>query len=224
MNKHSSRYDFNELKNYLEKKVKKCIVCNGDEFELFAKNNYLIARKCKKCNMISTNPYFNEEGVINLYSKYLSQRKKNKKKMDARNIMYKIDRDWIIKYVESGNILDVGCSGGYFLNCFDRNKFNLEGVEISKESAMTAKKSFNIDVRVGIFNKLNFDKKYDLVMMRGVIEHFIDPISEIKKASSILKKGGKFFITATPNGSSFAFEVYRGKWTLFTPDHVHFFQ
>ena len=223
MNNHSSRYNFDQLKKYLEKDIKNCICCDANDFEIFAKNKYLVARKCKKCNMISTNPYFNEEGVINLYDKYLSQRKQNKFKMDARNIMYEIDKNWIIKYVKSGDILDVGCSGGYFLSYFDKNKFNLEGVEISKEAADTAKQLYNIDVRVGIFSKLNFEKEYDLIMMRGVIEHFIDPLSEIKKATSILRKGGKLFITATPNGDSFSFEIYRDKWSLFTPDHVHFF-
>ena len=32
------------------------------------------------------------------------------------------------------------------------------------------------------------------------------------------------FITATPAGNSFAFQVYREKWGLFTPlEHIHFF-
>ena len=35
---------------------------------------------------------------------------------------------------------------------------------------------------------------------------------------------GYLFITATPVGNSFAFDVYREKWHLFTPlGHIHFF-
>jgi len=46
----------------------------------------------------------------------------------------------------------------------------------------------------------------------------------LKKCSEILKPGGILFITATPSGNSFAFNVYRHKWRLFTPyEHIHFF-
>ena len=39
-----------------------------------------------------------------------------------------------------------------------------------------------------------------------------------------MKPGGLLFITATPAGDAFAFDVYREKWHLFNPlEHLHFF-
>ena len=70
----------------------------------------------------------------------------------------------------------------------------------------------------------SFEKKFDLLIMRGVIEHISDPIEYLKKSSELVKPGGFLFITATPAGDSFAFYVYREKWHLFTPpEHLHFF-
>ena len=85
--------------------------------------------------------------------------------------------------------------------------------------------SQNIDISYQNPSSIDVGGDYDLVMMRGTIEHFLDPIAVLKKCSEILKPGGILFITATPDGNSFAFNVYRHKWRLFTPyNHIHFLQ
>ena len=37
------------------------------------------------------------------------------KKMEQRSIQYKLDVKSLLKFVNKGKILDIGCSGGYFL-------------------------------------------------------------------------------------------------------------
>jgi len=213
----------NKMSKYMELEIKPCVVCSKNEFEIFAKKDYLTARKCKACGMISVNPYFSDVGLEVLYSTYLSNRLLDKDLEKKRKIMYGIDRDWILNFIEQGNVLDVGSSAGYFLSEFDPGKFSRHGVEFSHECKSKAKELFDIPIRVGNIVEMDFDIKYDLVMLRGVIEHFNDPISVIKKISKIISKGGYLFITATPNGQAFAFDVYREKWNLFSVDHVHFF-
>lgn len=212
-----------DLKNYIEKGIRPCIVCESKDLEIFASRDYLTARICKKCGMISTNPYFNEEGISILYSNYLADRLNIEEKSRQREIMYEVDRDWILNFISSGTILDVGCSAGYFLSKFDREYFDRNGVEMSERYVELAKNNFDIPVRSGNFTSMDFDRKFDLVIMRGTIEHFVYPIQVLKKVSEITEEGGLVYICATPNGSSFAFDVYRGKWGLFSPDHVHFF-
>ena len=64
----------------------------------------------------------------------------------------------------------------------------------------------------------------DVVSMRGVIEHLIDPESVVKRLSSKLREGGHFFICATPNVDSPASLVFGTSWSQFTPPfHLHFF-
>jgi len=212
-----------ELKKHLGE-LQSCVVCSGKNLESWAKLDYLEARKCEDCGMISVNPHLNEEGLAKLYENYFSYRLDDKNSFEKRKIMYPIDRDWISKFINKGKVLDVGSSGGQFLSTFDPKKWERYGVEIDKNAAEYAKKEYSIPVRVGYFPELDFQEKFDLVMMRGVIEHFSDPISVLKKCSEVLKPGGYLFITATPAGDSFAFYIYREKWHLFTPlDHLHFF-
>lgn len=201
-----------------------CIVCGGNDFNLWAQERYLTAQKCRACGMISTNPYFTEEGLVAFYANYLDNRFQQAELMAQREKTYLIDRDWVSLFVKGGSVLDVGCSGGFFLSKFDPNIWDREGVEIAPDAAKLTQTQYNIPVHVGNIIHLDIQKKYDLIMLRGVIEHFREPIQCLKKCASLLKPGGHLFITATPAGDSFAFDVYREKWRLFTPiEHVHFF-
>ena len=213
----------NELKKYLGE-LRSCIICNGKNLEAWAKLDYLEAKKCKDCGMISVNPHLNDEGLSKVYQDYFTHRLDEKELFEKRKIMYKIDHDWITKFINHGKMLDVGCSGGQFLSVFDSKKWERQGVEIDKDAAEFAKSEYNIPVSIGYFPEISFEEKFDLVVIRGVIEHFSDPISVLKKCAEVLKPNGFLFITATPVGNSFAFDVYREKWHLFTPlAHIHFF-
>lgn len=213
----------NELEKYLGE-LKPCIICNGNNLEPWAKLDYLEAKKCRDCDMISINPHLNNDGLAKFYENYFSYRLDDKDLFEKRKMMYEIDRNWITRFIDKGIVLDVGCSGGQFLSTFNQKKWERQGVEIDKNAAEHAKKEYGIPVKVGYFPEIKFKEKFDLVMMRGVIEHFSDPISVLKKCAEVLKPGGYLFITATPAGDSFAFYVYREKWHLFTPlAHLHFF-
>ena len=174
--------------------------------------------------MISVNPHLNDEGLSKVYEDYFSHRLDAKESFEKRKIMYKIDLDWITKFIDHGKVLDVGCSGGQFLSVFDPNNWEKQGVEIDKDAAEYAQNEYDIPVKIGYFPELSFKEKFDLVTIRGVIEHFSDPISVLKKCTEVLKPNGYLLITATPVGNSFAFDVYREKWDLFDPlGHIHFF-
>jgi 2-polyprenyl-3-methyl-5-hydroxy-6-metoxy-1,4-benzoquinol methylase len=211
------------LESHLEAE-QPCIVCGSTDLTAWASDQYLTAQKCQQCGMISTNPYFSEQGIEAFYANYLDNRFQQKKLMDQREEMYLIDRDWVSLFVKGGKVLDVGCSGGFFLSKFDPAIWDRHGIEIAPDAAELAHKHYNIPVRVGNIIDLEIEDRFDLVMMRGVIEHFRNPIDCLEKCASILKPGGHLFITATPAGDAFAFDVYREKWRLFTPlEHVHFF-
>lgn len=213
----------NELKTHLEAKHA-CIVCASISFQSFAKQGYLEALKCNDCGMISVNPHFSDTGLNIFYSKYFGSRQQDNLLKQQRDITYEIDRNWLELFTNRGRILDVGCSGGFFLSKFDKERWQREGVEIGADAAAFAKKEFGIPVKTGYVADLNWDYQFDVLSMRGVIEHFRNPIEVLKKCSELIKPGGHLFITATPAGDSFAFDVYREKWRLFTPyEHIHFF-
>ena len=218
------RKDLLKFKKYLGEK-RSCIICKKKDFEIWATLDDFTAQKCKNCGMISMNPSLTQEGLLLYYSDYLTNRLTSEKTLyEQRQQAYLIDRNWILNFIDSGKVLDVGCSGGQFLSTFDNVKWSKLGVDIEQSDADFAKKNFGINIRVGDLTKLVWEEKFDLVMMRGVIEHILEPISYLKKCCELVKPGGFLYITATPMADSFAFFVYREKWIMFNPpEHLHFF-
>jgi SAM-dependent methyltransferase len=211
------------LERYLEDKHP-CIVCGIEDFSHWASKDCLHALCCNQCGMISINPHFSEEGLNVFYSNYYQNRAQNTELSIMRQDAYKLDRDWISHFTSGGKILDIGCSDGSFLSFFDTDKWVRYGIDVTEDALEVAVARHGVKTFLGKVWDSDVGQDYDLVMMRGVIEHFRDPIPVLVKCMQILKPGGLLFITATPAGDSFAFSTYREKWKLFTPyEHIHFF-
>ena len=133
----------------------------------------------------------------------------------------------LLKFADKGKILDVGCSGGYFLKNIPQS-FEKFGTELDPYVHEIAKKSLNINEKnlyLGDVLDSQFDNSYfDVITMRGVIEHVHDPVETIKKVSKLMKPGAIFYICATPNGESFVAKLFKQNWNLFHPvEHLWHF-
>ena len=92
-------------------------------------------------------------------------------------------------------ILDYGCGNGHFLKLFLGQKF---GFEYNKNANVNKKIKF-------VTNEQIIKKRFDLIIMRGVIEHIKDFKKILKILSKSLKKNGIFVILSTPNSLSYSF-------------------
>ena len=81
--------------------LKPCIICNNENFELWAKLDFFEAKKCKNCEMISVNPHPTQEGLKKYYQGYLNERLDDSYEIlnEQRKKMYLIDRDWILRFI-----------------------------------------------------------------------------------------------------------------------------
>lgn len=213
---------------YASIKRSTCIVCNEDNFELWAKTGPYEAYKCSKCKLIFMNPQLNDEGLNEYYTNYIGKRRLgNNKKMEQRAEQYLLDARLIKIFLTEGTILDVGCNGGFFLDALGEN-YKRFGTELDSEAVAYAKQNFpryGSNIFNGSLKSVKFSKnKFDLVTMRGVIEHVSNPEEIICEISRILKKNGFLYFCATPNGESFSANLYRENWNLFHPvQHIWHF-
>ena len=93
--------------------------------------------------------------------------------------------DWRLKHLYSlnvlpktGNILDIGCGKGNFLQTFNSlfPDWNLYGIESSTSSLSIAKNNLSNSIFYeGIYDKNLFDKKFDFIVALNVLEHIEDP-------------------------------------------------
>ena len=206
-----------------------CICCKSKENSIWVKffDNQVKFLKCNNCNFIWGSPICNQANLNKYYDNYINKRRLNfKKKMELRDKQYKQDVSFITKSLKNGKLLDVGCNGGFFLEKFP-NKFDKYGIDIDEKAINYGKKTFSFgkNLSCGSFLEKDYpDNFFDGVVLRGTIEHLIEPEKFISKASNLLKKGGKLFILATPNSNSISAKLFKEHWTLFHPiQHISHF-
>jgi len=206
--------------NYATIKISECIVCGQSKFEIWSESGPCTAYKCLNCKLIFMNPQFSEEGLNDYYSNNIGRRRLNNEKMKLRNEQYIIDATLIKKFLSNGKVLDVGCNGGFFLNVLGP-EYERYGTELDNKAVDYAKKNFELfgmNIINGTLHSAEFpNNHFNLVVMRGVIEHLLNPENSIREISRILKPNSYFYICATPNGESYCADLYRDNWTLFHP-------
>lgn len=106
---------------------------------------------------------------------------------------------FVERFASFGQLLDVGCSTGLFLDQARRRGFDVAGVEFSAASARFAREHFHLSVTDGDIHAIDdADGLLDIVTMFDVIEHVRDPAGDMLAAHRLLKPGG-LFILSTPN-------------------------
>ena len=214
--------EFENYINYLGP-VRNCNLCDEKNNTEWGRRGIFKLVQCSGCGLVYINPRLNQTGLDKLYSNYFQGRAGNSKLTKMRNEMYHLEVDFLLKYLtDHRTILDIGCGGGGFLQCFPDN-YNKIGTEYDATAAKETVKS-GLKCYVGDFLDLKIiEKPIDVIIFRGTIEHVIDPKSTLEKASNILSKKGLLYITSTPNLNSVCAEIYRGNWNQFGPDHIYYF-
>ena len=208
--------------------VRPCIVCGNDPRgvtrSVWATDGSFTALECGMCGMVSIEPPLTQEGLNLYYDNYIGDRIVQKAKMELRDKQYYLDLAYIEQYVSGGEVLDVGCNGGFFLDKFDQ-RFSTTGIEVDQQAVRHAREQLGLRVYNEVFGEDNLpNEHFDLVIFRGVIEHLIDPRKAVNRAFQVLKPGGKLFFCATPNLECFSAYFYREKWNVWHPiEHINIF-
>lgn len=218
----------------MEKEYISCNLCDSKDFKILYKDElgdnyptldynfsqetmktYQIV-KCKQCGLIYVNPrpkniykeYEETEDIV-----YLNSQKQRIKTAEE-------DLKKILKLKKRGDLLDIGCNIGLFMDVA-KNFFNVEGVELSKWSYNIAKKKKHKLYNKPL-NQIKFNKKYDVITLYGVIEHFENPYNELKKINDIMKDNG-LLVVYTGNVDGILPKILKKKWLWYQGMHFFFF-
>jgi SAM-dependent methyltransferase len=120
-------------------------------------------------------------------------------------------------------IVEVGCAYGYFLNLVKDKSLSHEGFDVTPDGVKFAKKELGVNASNENFLTKKFKHKVDLVCMWDVIEHVGQPQEFVKKAASILEKGGALALTTGDIGTLVP-RIRKGKWRMIhPPTHIYYF-
>jgi 2-polyprenyl-3-methyl-5-hydroxy-6-metoxy-1,4-benzoquinol methylase len=162
------------------------------------------------CGLVYLNPRWSKEDYDIFYSYYYDELYRLEAKPDYRivgviknmEIIWERIKDCIP--MSTKHILDIGCGSGHGLKLL-RDKIQgsmVYGIESSPECCETLQSEEIGGVLASTDVDSNWDdefvNKFDLIVMRHVVEHFLNPIESLKKISKTLTDDGFVYI-ATPN-------------------------
>lgn len=177
--------------------------------------------RCLDCGLVYTNPRPALWVLMGSYEEEYSEAHEEPELLRQRQVMYRLELAEILRRRHGGRLLDVGCGTGEFLSLL-RDHFEVHGTDVSRHYIEQARSLYGLThLSVGQLGEVGFDEGFfDVVQMRGVLQHVPDPLSQLREAFRITKPGGMLIISATPNIASPAARCFRGNFRLLAPDQM----
>lgn len=172
------------------------ILAEKDRYGL--KNRTVI---CRKCGLVMTNPRMTQDSYDYFYDKEYGKLYRNHDKMDEEYFMNRVEYGQggynYIKANWKGNIkdvLEIGCAAGGILYYFDFEGCNVTGCDLGSDYISYGQR-LGMDLRQCHSKELlNDGKKYDLIILNHVLEHFLNIEQELDVISKLLKEDGVLFV------------------------------
>lgn len=154
-----------------------------------------------------------QKGLINkIYHKVRNYTLKSKRKL----IQHETNQS-------KGNILDIGCGTGAFLNEMKLADWDVAGLEPDKKASKMASKLYGINTQNPEVLFQLPKNSYDVITMWHVLEHVHQLHEYIKALHDLIKDNGSIFI-AVPNYTSFDASHYEEYWAAYdVPRHLFHF-
>lgn len=193
------------------------------------KNDFTVVR-CPKCwlayvinppSLSRLREYYSEKYFVNGKERfgYIDYRKDK----EYLQINFRRKVKYIRRFIQKGNLLDIGCGLGFFLELL-KDEMKVEGIEISSYAADFARKELGLDVdHIPIEEAKLENNYYDLVTLWDVLDHTTNPFLLLSKTHKTLKKGGYVFIETGDLDSWFARVCGKRWYLMIPPTHLNYF-
>ncbi|MBN2517364.1 MAG: methyltransferase domain-containing protein [Candidatus Altiarchaeota archaeon] len=203
-----------------------CPVCGSKGLKPYLPKNGIQIDHCPKCDFRFTNPYPSMEQLSSYYNSEVKGLENLffQKTKEVRLRIFENRVGILQRFCDSGELLDVGGSLGFFVEALIRKKsnFHMNVVDLNKQSCDLLKKSFP---QVAVYNQDVMDHKgeYDVITLWDTLEHLPQLGGVMTKLTSLLRDKG-YLLISTPNTHSFEQMIGGEKHPqLAPPAHVNYF-
>lgn len=201
-----------------------CNLCGVDNAVFWGEKSGIRIVRCRLCGLIYCNPRLDNEELQRFYSQeYFSEGHYEEDVL--RQKMYEIEISEVMKNIATqGRFLDVGCAMGKFLHTLPAS-FEKHGLEFSEAAAEFGRNKFGLNIVTGQIRHAVFPEAYfDIIQMRGVLEHSQNPIEDLVQIRKLLKDDGVLRISQLPNIGSLCGRWFKTGFNQVKPkEHLYYF-
>lgn len=220
-----------------------CVICGTTASPGYCSYDGLEYVACSNCNLIYVDNFADNEEMYKAYTGggFKSLRRKLfapiRKMRSIKGYTHFLQRarsifDFARQYTnvnDQKRFLDIGCNKGFLLAAAAEEGCDVHGVELVTElirpfcnTYPEFKDQVYSDKFQDVAKRFN-DKHFDIITAIDVVEHFEDPLSDIREVYRILKDDGVFVIQ-TPDIDCEKAKTLGCNWGALKPlEHLHLF-
>jgi 2-polyprenyl-3-methyl-5-hydroxy-6-metoxy-1,4-benzoquinol methylase len=195
----------------------RCILCGSPERKLLIRQGEWTVHRCGACGLGFLDPRPDALELGDLYrGGYFDDQYGHGLKCGSPEMKKRLSQEshrirFFRRVKPSGKVLDIGCGMGYFLLACRDAGYDVEGMDLSADSAGYVRSEMKIPVAVGTIDGIDFPpESFDVVTMWHFLEHTPDPRLYLQKARRWLKRDGTLVVDV-PN---YAGTDARKTWAL----------
>jgi SAM-dependent methyltransferase len=210
--------------------VKTCHVCEGTRiYYLFSAGDYRVVR-CDDCDLVFLNPQPSNEELARIYdADYFLGSESESGRRAAGEIKQATAKGYlseIARYRGSapGQVLEVGCGDGDFLELAETAGWDVTGIEYSPAASERARRRLKKgQVHCGELAQASLPAdQFDLCVVSDVLEHVRSPLGFLRELHRVMKPGGTLFV-ATHSVDSWSAPSIREGGTKFKAAYLTYF-
>lgn len=182
-----------------------CYCGNDDDVVLATVERYRLPHRtvlCRACGLVRTDPRLDQASYTDFYTHYyrpLYERPQqtghmlfNYQQANAQRRYQFIQQNTTL--TSDAHILELGCGGGWNLLPFQAAGYNPVGYDYDQDY-LTLGRSYGLALETGGRVEVEVTKQqFDLVILSHVVEHFADPIQEVRHLLPLLKPNGLLYV------------------------------
>lgn len=199
----------------------------GDKTSFFACTNCGFGRhgkivSCRNCGLVYVAEKLGQKTISTYYE--VAEDPLYFAEQPARKITFNHYLDKLEKvFPQKGRLLDVGTNTGLFVRLALDRGWQAQGLEPNRWATKYARDNYHIKLVNKPFTKHIFaPASFDVITMWDVIEHFVDPIKELKTIFWYLKPRG-IFVFSTVDPHSLMARTMGSRWSWYMEMHRVFF-
>jgi 2-polyprenyl-3-methyl-5-hydroxy-6-metoxy-1,4-benzoquinol methylase len=199
-----------------------CPLCGNQQLQPRWKVNEYPIVACPGCSLLFVNKIVTMDELAAHYATVIDP---SYEEDNVECLNYYHDR--LRKLIEAhhpkaGRILDIGCSGGWFLDAMPG--WECHGNEISESNAALARERHGDRIFAGSFDEYPMrDEYFDVITLQDVFDHMRDPIETLRKCRAMLKPHGLLVIKV--HNISCLYAKLSGKrfYAVVPPSHLFYY-